>query len=51
MDYQTIAKYAAGAALIGSVLYLVITGVVASDQYLVIVTGALAALGITGARS
>lgn len=52
MNYSTAAKYAAGATLIGSVFYLVITGTVSSEQYLVIVGSTLAALGITaGNRS
>lgn len=48
-DKAILLKYAAGAALIGSVLFLVVTGKVEADQYILIISGALAALGINAA--
>lgn len=47
LEPNILAKYAAGAGLIGSVLYLTIIGTVPAEQYILIVSGALAALGIT----
>lgn len=46
MDQSTILKYTAGAALLGSIYYLVLVGVMQPEQYRDLVIGALSALGI-----
>lgn len=47
MDQLTILKYVAGAVLLGSVYWLVMIDKVTSQEYIMLVTGALGALGIT----
>ena len=49
IDHPTLAKYAAGAALIGSVFYLVLIDKASIELYVGLVTAALAALGINAA--
>ena len=46
MDQATLLKYVAGAALLGSVYYLVLDGTMQPEQYRDLVIGALSALGI-----
>ncbi len=46
MNWSTIGKYAAGAAMLGSVFYLVVTKQVDPQVYVGLITGGLAALGL-----
>jgi hypothetical protein len=51
MDWSTAAKYAAGAAVVGSVFYLVVAGNIPASDYLNLTYAVLGALGIAGARA
>ncbi len=45
MTLNLLAKYAAGAAIVGSLFYLVLDGSLSSEQYALTATGILIALG------
>lgn len=51
MNYELLAKYLAGAGLIGSLFALVLMGSPIPQEYLAVVTLALGALGISKGAS